>query len=424
VNVEVQQVDQSASVDLHWIPLGAGGHSVAFNGKVFEAMVARFGRGARRDPITRALEVVVPGGRYVVEMTPVRDNRGAARGVVSEGSVGSRWAGRFRLFRHEIHRWRGVSTVDADAAVASPIRVTTAVGQARRLLELVPSVPTRVEHRRTAKMWVTPMLKFADRLALVVLLLAAVAAAAGLLVSGVYRDTAEGVRQARATDLVTLLVAVPALALGLWRARAGSASGRLVAVGALAYVAYSYAIYAFSVVIDPLTPVHIAIFGLATWSLVLAALGLDAATINRASGFRLPRRATGGFLIVVAALFAMLWLSEIAGAITSGHLPTAISDLNLPTSPVFSLDLDFAVPLIAVAGGWLIRRDRRGPASATAGLAFLIILGLSVLAIFAFEAAAGIVVEIPPIVIFGAVTGTAAALLGSALTGSRRETSS
>src|SRR5674476_542200 len=50
----------------------------------------------------------------------------------------------------------------------------------------------------------TPRLKFADQLAFVVLLLAAVAAAAGLLVSGLYRDTEEGIRQARATDLVTL----------------------------------------------------------------------------------------------------------------------------------------------------------------------------------------------------------------------------
>ena len=82
----------------------------------------------------------------------------------------------------------------------------------------------------------------------------------------------------------------------------------------------------------------------------------------------------------------MLWLSQIAGAITSGRLPAAVSDLGLPTSPVYSLDLAFAVPLIALAGVWLIRRDRRGPAGAAAGLAFLVILGLSVLAIFAFEA--------------------------------------
>jgi hypothetical protein len=268
----------------------------------------------------------------------------------------------------------------------------------------------------------TSRIKFADRLAIVALLLAAVAAAAGLLVSGLYRDTDEGIRQARATDLVTLIFAVPVLALGLWRAHAGSGGGRFVAVAALGYLAYSYAIYAFSVVIGPLTPVHITILGLATWSLVLTVFALDGATVGLASRFRFPRRTTGGFLIAVACLFAMLWLSQIAGAITSGRLPAAVSDLGLPTSPVYSLDLAFAVPLITLAGVWLIRRDRRGPASAVAGLAFLMILGLSVLAIFAFEAAAGITVEVPPIAIFGAVTATAAVLLGVGLTGSARET--
>jgi len=71
----------------------------------------------------------------------------------------------------------------------------------------------------------------------------------------------------------------------------------------------------------------------------------------------------------------------------------------------------------------LIRRDRRGPASAVAGLGFLIILGLSVLAIFAFDGAAGIAVEVPPVAIFGVVTLTAALVLGLALTGSARESS-
>jgi hypothetical protein len=268
----------------------------------------------------------------------------------------------------------------------------------------------------------TSRIKFADRLAVAALVLAAVAAGAGLLVSGLYRDTDDGIRQARATDLVTLLFAVPALALGMWRARAGSVGGHLVALAALGYLAYSYAIYAFSVVINPLTPVHIAILGLATWALVLTVFGLGDATVDLASGFRLPRRFTGGFLIAVAGLFAMLWLSQIAGAITSGRLPAAVLDLGLPTSPVYSLDLAFAVPLITLAGVWLIRRDHRGPAGAVAALAFLMILGLSVLAIFAFEAAAGIAVEVPPIAIFGAVTATAAVLLGLGLTSSAPET--
>ena len=217
----------------------------------------------------------------------------------------------------------------------------------------------------------TPRLRVADVLAVGALLLAAFATVVGLVATGLYRDTAEMVREARAADLVTLAVALPALGLGLWRARSGSAGARLIAIGALGYLAYSYAIFAFSVVINPMTPVHIAILGLATWSFVLAVFGLDEATLDGANRMRLPRRTAGGFLIAVVALFALLWLGQIAGAITSGQLPASISDLNLPTNAVYALDLAFALPLLAVAGVWLIRRDRRGPASALAALGFM-----------------------------------------------------
>ncbi|MEO7294561.1 MAG: hypothetical protein ABIZ57_00310 [Candidatus Limnocylindria bacterium] len=132
----------------------------------------------------------------------------------------------------------------------------------------------------------------ADRLGVQALLLAVIAAAAGLPIPGLYRDTEEMIRQARATDLITLAATGPTLGLGLWRARSGSHRGRLVAIGALGYLAYSYAIFGFSVVINPMTPVHIAILGLASWSLVIAVSGLGGAPPIRVAG-----RTTGVFLI-------------------------------------------------------------------------------------------------------------------------------
>ena len=263
--------------------------------------------------------------------------------------------------------------------------------------------------------------KVADRLAALALVLAAVAAAAGLLVTGLYRDTAEMAREARAADLVTLAVAVPVLALGLWRARSGSAGARLIALGTLGYLSYSYAIFAFSVVINPMTPVHIAILGLATWSFILTIFGLDQATVDQTSRMRLSRRVAGSFLIVVVGLFAMLWLGQVAGSITSGELPASVSDLNLPTNAVYALDLAFALPLLAVAGVSLLRRDQRGPASALAALGFTTLMGLSVLAIFAVDAAAGIAVEPVPLAIFGVITGVAAILVVVALLSTSRE---
>lgn len=264
----------------------------------------------------------------------------------------------------------------------------------------------------------------ADTVAALALVFAAIAAVAGLLVVGLYRDTAEAVRQAQATDLVTIAVGVPLLGLSLWRSRSGSAGARLVMIGALGYLAYTYAIYAFSVIINPVTPIHIAILGLSTWSLVLTILGIQNGVVDRAILLRLSGRTTAGFLIVVAALFASLWLSQIAAAISSGTLPAAIADLNLPTSPVYSLDLAFALPALAIAAGWLIRHDRRGPASALACLTFLVLLGLSVLAIFAVDAAAGATAEVAPIAIFGMVTAIAAVLLVRAMAASARVSAS
>jgi len=72
-----------------------------------------------------------------------------------------------------------------------------------------------------------------NRLAALATLLAAVAAFAGLAVDGLYVDAANWVQQAQGTDLATLLLAVPVLVLGLWRASRGSTAGRLAVVAGL-----------------------------------------------------------------------------------------------------------------------------------------------------------------------------------------------
>ena len=134
----------ACAVDLYWLPLGAGGHFVRLNGRVYEAVVALRERRPRRALYHSALEVRVPAGRFVIEMAPVPDADGASRGVVSEGPVGSRWARRLRLFRYEVRRWRDGAIPDAAEAVDSPRRLTDDAAVAQRVLDLVPAVPTPV----------------------------------------------------------------------------------------------------------------------------------------------------------------------------------------------------------------------------------------------------------------------------------------
>jgi hypothetical protein len=142
-------------IDLYWLPLGAGGHSVRLNGRVFEWFAARLGGRDPCDLYHSALQVYVPEARFVIEQAPVW-RADEERGVVAEGAVGLRAFGRLPLFRYEIRRWREGLIPDLDEAVESPQRLSDDPDYARRLLELVPQVPTPVWGRdelRAGEMW-------------------------------------------------------------------------------------------------------------------------------------------------------------------------------------------------------------------------------------------------------------------------------
>jgi hypothetical protein len=100
--------------------------------------------------------VVVPQGRFVIEQAPVPDALGERRGVVLEGAVGTRLAGRFRHFRYEVRRWKDGVIPDIAAAVSSPRCVSDNLAQASQILDLVPISPALVwgrDERHTGEMW-------------------------------------------------------------------------------------------------------------------------------------------------------------------------------------------------------------------------------------------------------------------------------
>ena len=145
-----------ATVDLYWLPLGAGGHFVRFNGRLYEALAARLQRRRAYDLYHSALQVELPEGTFVIEQAPVHDWSGKERGVLAEGAVGTPWAGRFRIFRYEIRLWRGGHIPDVAEAVDSPRPLTNDEPRARRVLDVVRQVPTPVWGRdelATGEMW-------------------------------------------------------------------------------------------------------------------------------------------------------------------------------------------------------------------------------------------------------------------------------
>ena len=149
--------DRPTTLDLYWIPLGTGAHVVRASGKTYERLSALVQHRSPRALYHSALVAVVDGAPVVIEMTPIPDTRGRIeRGVVAEGPVGWRPAGRLRLFRYEIRRWSGGTIPDLASAVGSPVHLSSKPDLVNQALVLVPSVPTPVWGRDelgTGDMW-------------------------------------------------------------------------------------------------------------------------------------------------------------------------------------------------------------------------------------------------------------------------------
>lgn len=146
----------SSAVELYWIPLGAGTPVVQASGRLFERLSARRHHRPPCDLYHAALLVRTPQGRFAIEQAPVPDHNGASRGVVAEGPVGLRIAGRLRVFRYEVRCWPDGTIPDVDFAVDSPRQVSHDPNVADRILEQLPRVPTPVWGRDEAgagEMW-------------------------------------------------------------------------------------------------------------------------------------------------------------------------------------------------------------------------------------------------------------------------------
>jgi hypothetical protein len=239
-----------------------------------------------------------------------------------------------------------------------------------------------------------------NRFAVIATALAAAAALAGLTIPGLYVDAPNWVQQAKGTDLATLFLAVPVLVVGMWSASRSSSAGRLTVVAGLLYLVYNYAIFAFSVAMNPLTAVYIAIFGLSLWSLLLA--GRSAVDGAEAVTARLNRRAAGGLLVGVGVLFGLLWVAQIAGTSATGVLPPDLIKAGLSSNPVYALDLAFFLPLCAIAGIGLLRRNSAA-AFAFPMLVWVPLMGAGVVGGMVLIAVAGDLTVVPVAVVITAL---------------------
>lgn len=231
-------------------------------------------------------------------------------------------------------------------------------------------------------------------LSVVVLALAGAQSVAGLLMPGIYRDNELVAAGWLGNDLVTLAVAVPALALSLWLVRRGSLRARLVWLGLLDYMLYNYAFYLFAAAFNAFFLLYVALFALSILALIFGLVDTDVYAIERGRRPAARDRWISLFMLVVAAGLTAVYLTDSIAFISSGRPPEIIVRTGHPTSVVFALDLSLVVPYFILGAVWLWRRRAWGYLLAAImnvkGAIYMLALAAATISAFRAGAAAGV----------------------------------
>ena len=217
--------------------------------------------------------------------------------------------------------------------------------------------------------------------------LAAVAAAAGVLRPGLYRDNALVTAAWLGNDLVTLFVATPVFVAGMVLAGAGSRRARMVWMGMLLYMLYNFQFYLFGAAFNALFLVYVGLVAFSAMALVLGLAGLDAERLYRAGAGR-GDRGVALWIGGVVVLLGGFWIGLAVRYWVTGDVPGMVTATAHPTNVTGALDLSMVVAVGVLAAVWLWRKRPWGWVLAVVwnvkGAAYM--LALSAAAVAAFRA--------------------------------------
>lgn len=195
------------------------------------------------------------------------------------------------------------------------------------------------------------------------------------------RETIDWVAQSIGQDISNLFIVVPVLIISAIFASKGSRTAKLIWAGTMTTNIYAYVIYTFAVHFNFLFHVYCLILGLSLYSVICFFMNHVKENFSKWFTEKAPTRAVGIFLLVIAVLFVLLWLSQSLPAALSNTVPESIVKDGLLTNPVHALDLSFYLPLMGIAAVMILKKKTLGFLLAPVMIVFSIMTGLNILSL-------------------------------------------
>ena len=216
--------------------------------------------------------------------------------------------------------------------------------------------------------------------------------------------------QALGQDLFSLLVALPGLVISAIFTGRGSLRARVVWLGILGYLIYSYAFLAFNVHFNILFLVYTALLGCSLYAFLGGIFSVDIEKMKSGDDRDRTAKVVSIFLATVMVLFYFNWLIEIVPALWLGGVPRSVRELGVPAYAIHVLDMAILLPAFGISAWGLWRRKTWGVLSA--GILLILILTLSgwILTVSAAEWLAGFPVPAGRFILYTVLLSVAAIL--------------
>ncbi len=176
---------------------------------------------------------------------------------------------------------------------------------------------------------------------------------------GIYKnDSVSVVAQGKASDFITLIVAVPLLTLSLFFTIKNSFRWKLVLLGILGYLLYTYTSYVFLWTYNPLFLLYIALMSTSLFAFILCITSFNIEKLPSKFNNKLPVKSLGIFQIVIGLIVGYKWLSDITLNLINNTPPENLQ--HYTTLVIHALDLGFFIPIVVLGGVLIIKRKPFG----------------------------------------------------------------
>jgi len=211
-----------------------------------------------------------------------------------------------------------------------------------------------------------------------------------------YNDSVSMVPQARAQDLVTLIIGIPLLVISLVFSNRNSLKGKLLLTGTVGYFLYTYTSYSFLVTYNKFFLLYVALMSLSLFCFIFNITSTEFKNIENHFKTNFPKKYIGIFTIIVGVFICFLWLGLIISSMDK--IPSVLE--HYTTLVIQALDLGIIAPVSIFSGILLLSNKSLGyllsPVIIIKGAT--LVLAVSMMAIFMIIS--GVNVSIIEIIMF------------------------